>query len=758
MNRREFMKAVGASALLMPAAARALGPNDRDLGPQGLLCGKSGSRPNVILILCDDLGWGDLGCYGQKDREAAGKPHIDTPALDAMAAEGVQFMHAYTTAPVCAPARASMVTGKHQGHCNLRSNMFDRPVDAHMTLGTVMKQAGYATWHLGKWGIGGGYESGGQPRRAMACDAGFDYSYCYPAHLHGHTYYHYESDWNAASGASPIVDAVSKSVYDDETQRNRYAGLSAGSEHEHGIFERDPEGTYYRRLVSDDEVQFCYDVDLFTAKLKQLILSQQEVAPEQPFFAYACYTTVHGSHATRLDPDVRLRQHMHIPPAAYPALDDGDRVWGGGVTFAKDDAGHLNCRGTADTANTYIYPEYAEYPTWGQQRYATAVRRLDEAIADLRHFLKIRGLSDRTLIVFTSDNGPAGEALPNAAGNGETGALDWVENGLDSNAHLKGMKRWSYEGGVREPTLAVWPGVTDALAEHRTDLPMQFPAWMATLADLAGLPQPAHCDGVSVLPTLSGSGKQLPMRIYTEYSDGGSGQSFGFEQIVREGRYVLIRNHGAGGTAELYDVANDPSQTVNLAGQAAHAERVRYMTGLLTACRIPPAQVPNACGAPGVYSQSPDAVNALAYPAYPAAGPLPPAEARLYFRGAEAWPWVPNFRTLLPEEGFLAGGAEALRAKLAERAAGRQAYGLSLRGWIEAEAEGEVAFSAAGAGGCQLWIHEAHILEYEAGGCAAGRTAALKLAKGRHPFRLYLTTADGADGLCSVSAGGVRLS
>lgn len=744
MNRREFMKAVGASALLMPAAARALGPDDRDLGPQGLLCGKSGSRPNVILILCDDLGWGDLGCYGQKDREAAGKPHIDTPTLDAMAAEGVQFMHAYTTAPVCAPARASMVTGKNQGHCNLRSNKFDCPVDAHMTLGTVMKQAGYATWHLGKWGIGGGYQGEGK-RRAMACDAGFDYSYGYPAHLHGHTYYHYESDWNSQNN-SPLVENVSAEALTD----GRYGDLStpaAGYE----AFAKDPEGTYSRRLVANAEGQFCYDTDLFTAKLKQLILNQQEVAPDQPFFAYVCYTTVHGTGANNLDPAVTgSRQHMHVPPAAYPALDNADTTWGGGVAFKRAADGTLPFKGTAATANTYIYPEYAGYSTWGQQRYATAVRRLDDALADLRHFLKIRGLSERTLIVFTSDNGPAGEALSSSG-------IGWVENGLDSNAHLKGMKRWSYEGGVREPTLAVWPGVTDALAEHRTDLPIQFPAWMATLADLAGLPQPAHCDGVSVLPTLTGSGKQLPMRIYTEYSDGGSGQGFGFEQIVREGNYVLIRNNGVGGTAELYDVVNDPSQTVNLAGQAAHAERVRYMTGLLTACRIPPAQVPNACGAPGVYSQSPTAVNALAYPAYPAAGQPPPTEARLYFRGAEAWPWVPNFRTLLPEEGFLADGAEALRAKLAERAAGRQAYGLSLRGWIDAEAEGEVSFSAVGAGGCQLWIHEAHILEYEAGDCTDGRTAALRLAKGRHPFRLCLTTQSGAEGLCAVSAGSLRL-
>ena len=747
MKRRDFMKAAGLAALAVPSVARAvtsaLAPEGVD-SAAGLLCASSGSRPNVILILCDDLGWGDLGCYGQKDREKLGKPHIDTPALDAMAAEGVRFTASYTTAPVCAPARASMVTGKHQGHCNLRSNMFDRPVDAHMTIGTVMKQAGYATWHLGKWGIGGGYESRGEPRRAMACDAGFDYSYGYPAHLHGHTYYHYESDWDSHA-RSPLVENVSA----DALKSGLYDALSAPAKG-YEAFARDPEGTYYRRLVANSEGQFCYDTDLFTAKLKQLILNARRRTPDTPFFAYACYTTVHGTAAGNLDPAVRARRHMHVPPAAYPPLDDGDAVWGGGAAFRKDDAGRLPFKGTAETANTFVYPEYRGYPDWGQRRYATAVRHLDCAIADIRHFLKLHGLDRNTLLIFTSDNGPAGEALSREG-------IDWVEKGLDSNAHLRGMKRWSYEGGLREPTLAVWPGVTDAVA-HTADIPMQFPAWMATLADLAGLPQPAHCDGVSLLPTLTGSGRQLPMRIYTEYADGGSGQNFGFEQIVRDGDYVLIRNRGARGTAELYDVVRDPSQKEDLAGDPAHADRLRRMTALLAACRIPPAQVPKACGAPGVYAQSPDGINALPVPSLTADTPLPPAEVRLYLDGADRWPWVPNFRTLLPQDRFEVRSADALPGALAGRTGGRPAFGLSLRGWIDVPQTADVAFSAVGAGGCQLWIHEAHILEYEAGDCAAGRTAALKLAKGRHPFRLYLTTADGSAGLCSVTAGTRRLA
>ena len=248
----------------------------------GLLAGSmalADQKPNIILVLVDDMGWGDTsvnaGLVKAKGKKA---PVIKTPNLETMAKRGAQLRRHYTAAPVCAPARASMVTGKHQGHCNLRDNMFDRPVDAHMTLGTVMKAAGYATWHIGKWGIGGGYESGGQPRRAMACDAGFDYSYGYPAHGHGHSFYHWqgaEGDWRNRNVGSPLVENLSAQAKDDPF----YAALSAGATD----WERDADGTYWRRLVADAEGRHCYDTDLFTAKIKQLILAHQEAGREARF-------------------------------------------------------------------------------------------------------------------------------------------------------------------------------------------------------------------------------------------------------------------------------------------------------------------------------------------------------------------------------------------------------------------------------------------------------------------------------------------
>lgn len=761
MQRRDFLKAMGAFAVAMPTVASAIGPEDRQyVRTDGVLCTHSGKKPNVILVLCDDLGWGDLGQFWQNRRATESKIHIDTPHLDAAMQRGVMLTHAYTTAPVCAPARASMVTGKHQGHCNLRENMFDRPIATDLTIGSVMKAAGYATWHIGKWGIGGGYESGGQPRRAMACDAGFDYSYGYPGHGHGHSFYHWEGDgshdWRTSKTGSPCIENISKAVYDDPSLRARYTALSAASGGMAFEAETDAGATYYRRLISDAEVRFCYDTDLFTAKIKQLIKTHQEADSAHPFFCYACYTTVHGAGSANNqgDPRVSVVKNFHVPGKAYPTLDTTDQIWGGGVKWEKDDNGYLPFKEGVvgnNTSNSWLHPDYANYAEL-RARYATNIRRLDDALGDLLNFLEVRGLKENTLFIFTSDNGPSSEYLANLNGGWNKAGDEWMDV-FESNGPFKGCKRWIYEGGVREPTFALWPETipaSETTVPRQVTLPFQFPAWMATLADVAGLPQPAHCDGVSLLPALTESGTQLPMRVYAEYQDGGSGHNYGFEQMVRDGDYILLRNRGTNGSVELYNVVDDPGQETNLAGKDEYADRVRWMSNLLLTCRIPITKVSAACGALGAYcSNTNNGVDSLPLPATPLKGPLPPHEVRLFCEGAASWPWVPNFRTLIPEAGWLATDAAAVTQKAPKQGA----FGLSVRGWIDVPAEQDVTLSAVGAGGCQLWLHEAHVLEYEAGDCVNARATTYKLAAGRHPFKLYLTSKEGTDGICSVTIG-----
>src|SRR4029453_4133611 len=136
-------------------------------------------KPNLILILADDLGYGDFGCYGQQ--------LIQTPNLDRMAAEGMRFTQFYAGSTVCAPSRSVLMTGKHVGHTTVRGNAGANSKaqmlrDADITLAEVLKTAGYSTGLIGKWGLGLNDE--GHPNRQ-----GFDYFYGYLSQVHAHNYY-----------------------------------------------------------------------------------------------------------------------------------------------------------------------------------------------------------------------------------------------------------------------------------------------------------------------------------------------------------------------------------------------------------------------------------------------------------------------------------------------------------------------------------------------------------------------------------------
>src|SRR5512138_2570838 len=138
-------------------------------------------KPNLVFILSDDLAQGDLGCYGQK--------LIQTPRLDRMAREGTRFTQAYCGTSVCAPSRASLMTGLHTGHCPIRANREIQPEgqmplpSGTVTAASILKQAGYATACIGKWGMGM-FDTSGSPLKM-----GFDHFYGYNCQRHAHSYF-----------------------------------------------------------------------------------------------------------------------------------------------------------------------------------------------------------------------------------------------------------------------------------------------------------------------------------------------------------------------------------------------------------------------------------------------------------------------------------------------------------------------------------------------------------------------------------------
>lgn len=166
--RRKFLKEVGcvSSLLLLPNFGFSLLPNRK--------------KPNIIFVLADDLGYGEIGCYGQKD--------ILTPNIDRMASEGIRFTNHYSGSTLCAPSRCSLMTGLHQGHAYVRGNAIDEsgqvPLPANSnTVAKYLKSAGYRTGLIGKWGLGG-LGTDGEPKKQ-----GFDYFYGYLDQRHAHNYY-----------------------------------------------------------------------------------------------------------------------------------------------------------------------------------------------------------------------------------------------------------------------------------------------------------------------------------------------------------------------------------------------------------------------------------------------------------------------------------------------------------------------------------------------------------------------------------------
>lgn len=527
MTRREFIKLVGAAGAFAayPNAASAAAPAGR-------------KRPNVIFILADDLGYGDIGCLFQNLRQSGAK-RIATPNIDRLAAEGATLTDHYTCAPVCAPARASLMTGRNQGSCSLRDNMFDFPISEKDTLGTVMRSAGYETYAIGKWGIGGGGESG-QPMTAHPLDKGFDHFYGFLAHLAGHTYYHYEG-----------------------SVRSAYMGI-----HED-------------REVATKSAEGIYSTDLFAARAKKEIADK--VRRGGNFFMYLAFNTIHGSGLG--NPTLDCKEHLHVPGRPYP---EGGGV-SGGVRWPLEPEAR-------ERRNTWLEPECR---AWRKEmaRYATAVRRLDRAVGDIMATLKDLGIDRDTMVVFSSDNGPANEYGADTRFFTSAGPFD-------------GLKRDCFEGGMREPTFVRWPGAIKAGLV--SSMPSSFADWMPTLAEVADAKGGYVTDGVSLAPLLGvaedGRRQETPT-VYCEYAGqpggGGDFKEFaarkggvaavrGQQQMVRRGDFVALRTaiKTKDDPLRLYNVVRDPYQTHNLASDPMYAGVLADLRRLMNSCHHPNPRTP----------------------------------------------------------------------------------------------------------------------------------------------------------------------
>ncbi len=464
------------------------------------------TTPNIIFLLTDDLGYGDVG-YAWQEKRKVGEARIFTPNIDRLAREGVILSAHYCAAPVCAPSRASILTGRLQKRtngCSVHDNMFDHAITEPETLGSMIKKGGYHTLAIGKWGVAGGGESH-TPVTGHPLDKGFDRYYGFLDHMAGHTYYHY-----------------------DGFIRGAYMGL------------------WENREKATQSGEGIYSTDLFIARAKKEIEEVVTEHPNEPFFLYLAVNTVHGSGQS--DATLQNQHPLHVPGRAYPQE---------GVSWPLKPE-------PLEARNTWIDPRYRDLPNENMQRYATAISRLDEALADLMNHLEKLGVAENTILVFTSDNGPTDEYGTDTRFFDSTGPFD-------------GMKRDVYEGGMRVPTF-VWTKGGFPGGKKVDDMPSISTDWMATFADLAQVDCPEQCEGVSLLNRWRGRAIPEQSCIETAYRGYPSNQpdfrAFanrkgprlvrGEQQMRREGNFVHLRAGGVNQPWRQYDVVSDPHQDHDL--------------------------------------------------------------------------------------------------------------------------------------------------------------------------------------------------
>lgn len=436
-SRGKLMVAVAAAMLTVTPGVQ---------GAAGDAAATPARKPNIVFILADDMGYGDVGAYGQTK--------IQTPNIDAMARAGMKFTQAYAACSVCAPSRCGLMTGLHTGHCLIRGNVRINLRPQDRTVAEVLKDAGYDTAAVGKWGLGEQHSTG------TAIKKGFDFFYGFLNQGHAHNSY-------------PTF-----LIRNDERIPLRNV-----------VPNEDAEG----KGVASVKVDYAPDL------CNQETLSWLDhVSPDRPFFLYAAATPPHANNEAHTD---------EVPD---------------------------------------LGPYAATNWTENNKRYAALCTRLDGYVGQITAKLKERHLDDNTLIIFTSDNGAHQEG-------GNDPAF------FNSSGPFRGIKRDLYEGGFREPMIAVWPGHISPGTS--TDQIFTFWDFLPTAADLAGAPIPRDIDGISIAPTLRGEvQKQNHEFLYWEFHERG------FEQAVRMGDWKAVR-HGIDQPIELYNLKTDVGETHDVSAQ-----------------------------------------------------------------------------------------------------------------------------------------------------------------------------------------------
>ncbi|GIP36948.1 sulfatase [Paenibacillus sp. J31TS4] len=518
------------------------------------------NRPNVLLLLNDDMGFSDIGCYGGE---------VDTPHLNRLAAGGLRFSQFYNTAR-CSPSRASLLTGLHPHQTGIGVLTYDMGPEGYpgdlnrdcVTMAEVLKESGYRTYMSGKWHIANSLE---QPSDSWPMQRGFDQFY------------------------GTIIGAGS--YYDPNT-------LTRGNENIEHEPSEDPD-FYYTDAISDQAAAY--------------IREHAERHPGTPFFEYVAYTAPHWPlHAK--DEDI----------AKYRGRFDAgwDRLREERLRRLVDDGLLDPSWQLTDRDPTQPAWEDAEHKEWllrCMEVYAAQIDRMDQGIGRILQALEETGQLENTVILFLSDNGACAEDIPTHVSPREleetlkiakthTRAGEPVVFGNDpslmpgpestyqsygaawanlSNTPFRLYKHWVHEGGIATPLLIHWPAGIRSKGDIR-HVPGQLPDILATVVELTGAAYPSEYNNRPVLPL---EGESLAPFFER---DGERTKPLFWEHegnaAVRAGRWKLVRRYP--GDWELFDMEKDRTELHDLAVQ--HPEQVKELKALYeewaARCRVLPRE------------------------------------------------------------------------------------------------------------------------------------------------------------------------
>lgn len=500
MNRRDFLKrsALGLGALSAGMACSA----------------KKDNRPNIILIMVDDMGYSDLECYGSE---------IPTPNINRLANEGLRFTHFYNAARCC-PTRASLITGlyPHQaGVGDMVSPKYDSEAylghlnDKCVTLGEVLKEAGYTTLMSGKWHVG-------EDRPHWPYDRGF------------------EKYFGLISGGANYFD-ITKGKNDMVVRKMAVDGER---------WYPPKEGFYMTNAIADHAAGF---LDEYGRK-------------DKPFFLYVAFTAPHWPlHALPEDIEKFLGKYDigwdELRKRRYKKMIEMgiiDEKWKLSPRDPECPAWH-EVENKADMSRRMAV-------------YAAQIYRMDIGVGKILDKLKEIGKEENTLVMFLSDNGACHEGGPLGFDNRKNGVpIGGVDSYASygrswsnaSNTPFRMHKHWTHEGGISTPLIARWPAVIKQRGEL-TRQPGHIVDIMATLVDVGNAPYPAERNGKKITPKQGLSlrpifkGKERKPHEYLFWEHEGN-------EAVIHGKWKLVAK--AGNTWELYDLEEDRSELNDLSDQ-----------------------------------------------------------------------------------------------------------------------------------------------------------------------------------------------